>query len=51
MDVQSLANSFVRFNIFDPDRFLARVKAQSILLDHIKAIWFEDMKLKIIVMP
>ncbi|XP_059281380.1 uncharacterized protein LOC132035078 [Lycium ferocissimum] len=45
MEVQTLANSFVRFDISDSSRVLACVKARSSLLDQIKAKQFEDARL------
>lgn len=42
MDVQVLANQFVRLDVLEPSRVLAYVVARSSLLEHIKARQFDD---------
>ncbi|XP_070040951.1 uncharacterized protein [Nicotiana tomentosiformis] len=42
MDVQALANQFVRLEVSEPSRVLACIVAQSSLLDHSKAHQFDD---------
>ncbi|XP_070050756.1 uncharacterized protein [Nicotiana tomentosiformis] len=48
MDVQSLANLFMRLDISEPSQVLAYVVAHLLLLDHIKACWFDDPHLLIL---
>ncbi|XP_070036788.1 uncharacterized protein [Nicotiana tomentosiformis] len=48
MDVQALANWFVRLDILEPSRVLACVVAQSSLLEHIKAHQFDDPHLLVL---
>ncbi|XP_070036451.1 uncharacterized protein [Nicotiana tomentosiformis] len=48
MDVQALANQFVRLDISEPGRVLACVIAQSSLLERIKALQFDDPHLLVL---
>ncbi|XP_070017132.1 uncharacterized protein [Nicotiana sylvestris] len=42
MDVQALANQFMRFDVLKPSLVIACVVTQSLLLEHIKAHQFDD---------
>ncbi|XP_070042808.1 uncharacterized protein [Nicotiana tomentosiformis] len=48
MDLQALANLFVRLDISDPSRVLACVVSQSSLLERIKARQFDDPQLLVL---
>ncbi|XP_033515444.2 uncharacterized protein [Nicotiana tomentosiformis] len=48
MDVQSLANTFVRLNISEPSRVLACVMSQLSLFDHIKVCQYDDPHLLVL---
>ncbi|XP_070036969.1 uncharacterized protein [Nicotiana tomentosiformis] len=48
MDIQALANQFVRFDVTEPSRFLACIVVQSSLLERIKDHRFEDPHLLVL---
>ncbi|XP_070031948.1 uncharacterized protein [Nicotiana tomentosiformis] len=48
MDVQALANRFVRLDVLDLSRVLGYVVAQSLLLERIKARHFDDLHLLVL---
>ncbi|XP_070039310.1 uncharacterized protein [Nicotiana tomentosiformis] len=48
MDVQRLANWFVRFDVLEPSSVLACVLAQSSLLERIKSRQFDDPNLLVL---
>ncbi|XP_070045167.1 uncharacterized protein [Nicotiana tomentosiformis] len=48
MDVQALANQFVRLDVSEPSRVLACIVAQSSLMERIKARQFNDPHLMLL---